>query len=198
MAAPKDGGRAAAGGGRRPRLRPEKMAAEERRRPLGRNGVVSPGGAVPRRGRGGARSGQRTAPPLVVRRPLPAGSPRASGARCAEGVGGACGPRAGGPAEPSAAVSPRLPLGGVSPHHGAPAPFPGSSTAPGRRLPKGGGGARPFAPTHRAGQTPPARRSPSRGGACAARRAGACGLRVAARPCQCCLQRVVERGRECL
>lgn len=123
MAAPKDGGRAAAGGGRRPRLRPEKMAAEERRRPLGRNGVVSPGGAVPRRGRGGARSGQRTAPPLVVRRPLPAGSPRASGARCAEGVGGACGPRAGGPAEPSAAVSPRLPLGGVSPHHGAPRPL---------------------------------------------------------------------------
>lgn len=82
MAAPKDGGRAAAGaagGGGQP-----KMAAEARRRPLGRNGVVSPGGAVPRRGWGGAGSGQRTSRRLVDRRPRPAGSSRGLGARGAE------------------------------------------------------------------------------------------------------------------
>lgn len=155
--------------------RPQKMAGGPRRgrraaavaRKDGGGGAAPParpqwrsfpglGGPAARAGRGGARSGQRTARRLVVLGPRPPGSPR--GPRLGARRGRWWGVRISRPARHSVPPPPlpRLPVEGVAHPHAAPAPFPGPSTAPGRRLPKGAGVPGPFAPTHRAGRAPPA------------------------------------------
>lgn len=156
--------------------RPQKMAGGPRRgrraaaaaRKDGGGGAAPParpqwrsfpglGGPAARAGRGGARSGQRTARRLVVLGPRPPGSPRGPGLGARRGRwwwGGRISRRARPRVPPP--PFPRLPVEGVAHPHAAPAPFPGPSTAPGRRLPKGAGAPGPFAPTHRAGRAPPA------------------------------------------
>lgn len=96
MAAPKDGGtrRGRRGGGAAGR----RWRREARRRPLGRSGVVSPGGAAAGAGRGwrgGARSDQRAVGRLVVRGPrLPAGQLPARPWGAGRALAGMRGPRA--------------------------------------------------------------------------------------------------------
>lgn len=141
MAAPKDGGprrgRRAAGGG-------PKMAAEARRRPLGRNGVVSPGGAAARRGAGRAGRGAlgpTDAPPARCPRPPPAcasagrppSRPRGAG-RALAGLRGvdlaAGGPRLSVACRWGASLGPRRPP-----------PLPGSLDCSREAPSEGGGGA---------------------------------------------------------
>lgn len=187
MAAPKDGGQAAAGaagGGRRPR--PEKDGgggAAPPARPQWRS-FLGQGGPAARAGRGGARSGQRMARPLVVFGPRPAGSPRGRGPRGSgrgEGVGEAHGPRARARTGLPPPSFPRLPLGGAAHPQAAPTPFRGPSTAPPRRLRKGAGAPGPLLP--RTAQAGPARgRALLRG----AGLRGASGRRVRARRPQAC------------
>lgn len=181
MAAPKDGGRAAAGaaGGRRPR--PEKDGgggAAPPARPQWRS-FPGLGGPAARAGRGGARSGQRTARRLVVLGPRPPARlparPAAGGAKRAL-VGRA--ELAPGPAErPAAAAAPpaflqRAPLAPTPPPPPAPdpAPLPGGAFRRGRERPG------PLLPRTARGGPRPRPRSSSRGGTWAARRAGVCGL----------------------
>ncbi|XP_047653145.1 translation initiation factor IF-2-like [Phacochoerus africanus] len=143
MAAPKDGGprrgRRAAGGG-------PKMAAEARRRPLGRNGVVSPGGAAARRGAGRAGRGAlgpTDAPPARCPRPPPAcasarrppSRPRGAG-RALAGLRGVDlapgGPRLSVACRWGASLGPRRPP-----------PLPGSLNCSREAPSEGGGGAGP-------------------------------------------------------
>lgn len=180
MAAPKDGGRAAAGaaGGRGQ----PKMAAEARRRPLGRNGVVSPGGGGPRRGRGGAgRGGLRPTDGLSARclGPPPGRLPaRPQGAGRQEGVGGAGGPRARSrPSFPPPPFSSR-PLGGVVDPPAPPPLSPDPLLLPGGAFGRGRGRSSPLLPRTAQAGPRPRTLSPWRGGTWAARTAGVCELRV--------------------
>lgn len=190
-------GRGGGGGRRRP-----KMAAEARRRPLGRNGVVSPGGAAARWAGRGALGQRPPAGPLSGPRPQgqpppPGGSPPTSpqagsprGRGRGAGVGGERSPRA----RPGRRRRSPAGLWGAPAAPLRPRPSPGPATAPRRRL-RGPGGGRAPRSTRRAARAcplpPPRCALPARRGE-ARRLPPPPGLSPPSRPGRCSAVRVGE------
>lgn len=171
MAAPKDGGtrRGRRGGGAAGR----RWRREARRRPLGRSGVVSPGGAAAGAGRGwrgGARSDQRAVGRLVVRGPRPpAGQLPARPWGAGRALAGMRGPRA------PAALPPPSSWGRRRPTSAPPLP---RSLCCSQEAPSRGGRAGRCAPTPGVGRSQPAAAPPGARGSAGRDLGGTSGSRV--------------------